>query len=163
MLLKLLTIDPGLNNHTGYAITERDKNIPSITGVIKLVRVHLLDWMEQSYAIARQLARTVKISSPSLFNRIDLAIIEIPEMWGSSKSYAATANDNLFKLMFLCGHLHYVLKIQGIDVQLVKAKTWKGQMPKSVVSARIERAIGLEFPDHIADAVGIALWKRGLL
>lgn len=152
--MSFITIDPGLNKHTGYAIF-RTFLEPHETGIIPVSSEH--GWKIQSHLIAKEINEL--LSKPVFCFDINEAFIEIPDRWDGKGSV-----ENILKLSFLCGSIyHAMMKRLLIKVSLIKPREWKGQMNKQIVDKRIYKAIGKKYSEHISDAVGIGLWVKGQL
>ncbi len=93
-------------------------------------------------------------------------VIEFPELWsGSAISQASASTGSLFKLTYLVGAYGEIARDHiGREPVLVSPNTWKGQLSKVAVKARIARALdNEEYREHIADAVGMGLAVQGRL
>lgn len=94
-------------------------------------------------------------------NDLDV-VIEMPQMMTNIKGIAAQAGS-VYKLAVLCGYLARAM--EPARITLVTPLEWKGQLPKSIVQQRVERAIGirkcreLNVRSHAWDAAGLGLWK----
>ena len=96
-------------------------------------------------------------------NNIYRFVVESPMLWpGSPKSQASAERGDLFKLAMVVGAIIGATP-SYMDVVLVPAHVWKGQMDKRAVHARIRRALGRKYREHEADAVGIGLAIQGVL
>ena len=99
--------------------------------------------------------------------RIVYIVIEWPVLWvGSKRSLAAAVK--LIQLAAACGAIIEAVHlkaedIMATDILLMTPSEWKGQLGKKVVDDRIARAIDLEYPNHVSDAVGMGLAVMGLL
>lgn len=90
---------------------------------------------------------------------ISLAVIEQPQMFGSSRGKAAAASGSILKLTAVAFALRERLMVLGVDVLMVPVSRWKGQTPKLITQKRVRRVWGWEGNDHNeADAVGIGDW-----
>jgi len=95
--------------------------------------------------------------------RVDLCIMEMPELWGDdTKSLTATKRGNLFYLSLIVGGYAGICHAYRIPFQFVTAREWKGQHSKRVTASWIKNINGITYKsDHICDAVGIGLWHFG--
>ncbi|MHA1962465.1 MAG: hypothetical protein ACW99U_19865 [Candidatus Thorarchaeota archaeon] len=145
---QLLTIDPG--NSTGWAYWEKlkeDSLRPTLWGVFKGK-----DW--------RVRFKLLVSSLPDL----ESVWIEDQEMWSSDKSQKAGRSGSLFKLAYRCGwYACQCWQSTGIEPQSIKPSVWKGQLSKPALQSRLTEVVGIEFEDHIADAVGIGMHLIGKL
>lgn len=149
-----LTVDPGLNGHTGWALWDNVYIPPLLTGITK-AWPHL-HWEDE----ARHTA--LEVRAKAKYHDCKLVVTEMPEFWsGSAKSFASAAQGSLFKLSFLVGCIHAAL--DHVPIKLIAPRTWKGQLKKDMVNRRIKAAIDLSYPDHISDAVGMGLFMKGKL
>lgn len=154
-----ITIDVGFN--TGLAVT-RDGDIAE-TFLIKertvtktkdvATRIHgmcsdLHDWIYQ-------MKRNYNIT---------LAFIEGVQIYSSSmKSMASASSGDTIGLAYMAGAYMEICNRFGIIPYIVNPRDWKGSMNKDIVHARILRATGTKFQEHVADAVGMSLAVRGRL
>lgn len=94
-------------------------------------------------------------------------VFEFQSLWtDSATSMASAADGDLFKLTYLTGYLARVFQEftgHSNTSYLVKPGEWKGQLSKGAIDRRIKRAIGMQYGNHIADAVGIGLQVMGVL
>lgn len=157
----VMCIDPGLGG-TGIAFWQElckpmDATDPDHC-MLASAREDLL-WLTRVKHITDEVVAVIKTCKP------DWVVIEFPELWASSeKSFTAAARGDLFKLTYLVGEIGR--EVWGITFRppvLVTAGQWKAQMRKPVVHARIKRALGLRYEEHIADAVGMGLSIMGAL
>ena len=154
---RFITVDPGLNHHTGWSIWERNDHgfKPIETGVVDAPRKDG-DWSFEAFSIANKLRAWGKYC--------DRGFIEMPELWsGSALSQAAAARGDLFKLSFLVGSIYTALTMVNVDSTILLPREWKGQLKKEMVDRRIWKALNKKFPNHISDAVGIGLFVIGKL
>jgi hypothetical protein len=92
-----------------------------------------------------------------------LAVIELPVVY--QRTGKGDPND-LIDLAVLVGDLRGFYRRCGVDVALVRPRTWKGTVPKAIHGERVlavlsteERAI-LKGTDHnMIDAIGLGLWQ----
>lgn len=97
-------------------------------------------------------------------NQYRLIYIERPKFM--EHGYAgrnAARSDALVKLCSTWGVICYISRKLGMQVKDVEIGKWKGQLGKEQINARIKRAINVDFPNHVADAVAIGLYLKGLL
>ena len=92
--------------------------------------------------------------------------IEFASLWQSAKSHASANRGDLFKLTALIGAYAAACMQVGCEIRFVRVAAWKGQLPKRVVRARIDRAWGnfagrTGLRDHETDAVGMGLAFQG--
>lgn len=95
---------------------------------------------------------------------VEFVKIEGTEMWsGSLTSQTSAASGDLFKLAYMAGAYYTICAFACIRAQIIPAQAWKGQLPKAAVHDRIHRRLGLRYPEHTADAVGMYLSHMGVL
>jgi hypothetical protein len=119
------------------------------------------DWQHQSHMLAGWLEECLwnskNVRAPSV-------VIEFPRTFGSAKSYAATVDGSLSKLVYLIGlYSAVVWKVTWRQSILLDPCEWKGQLPKKVVDGRIESAGWGTYHNHVSDAVGMGLAAIGRL
>lgn len=97
--------------------------------------------------------------------RPKLVVIEGVQIYASSESsMAAASSGDLVGLSYLVGIYTQIAQREfKINTRIVLPRQWKGSMGKDVVKNRIKRATGLEYGEHVADAVGMSLSLRGIL
>ena len=161
-----LYIDPGLDG-TGWsywetlAVFQHGTSAPYSTGSIGRVKGGADMWVSRVHAQCELLVEDLRES----VGKIDYIGIEFPGLWaGDAVSYASTSSGDLFKLAFMVGALAECLsRTYGPTPELFSPQEWKGQLSKTQVNQRIERAIKKSFPNHVSDAVGMGLAAAGLL
>ncbi len=164
----VLFIDPGLGG-TGWAFFER---IDTYAGKGKQKTKGFLYESPANSGVyfgkGAALGKTREICAwfDGLCGSLDpaLVVIEWPEFWVSSaKSHAATAQGDLFKLVYLIGGMGEVIRKRGIgNPILVTPRKWKGQLSKGIVVKRIASRMGyINMEDHEEDAVGMGLAAQG--
>ena len=74
--------------------------------------------------------------------------------------------ESVLKLGILVGSVMASLP-EDVECRLLPVRTWKGQLPKRVVIDRIRRCLGNNacdgFEKDVWDAVGMGLWRKGLI
>lgn len=95
---------------------------------------------------------------------VDLILLEGVQIYSNSiKSQVAAFRGDTVALATLVGVYVSVAKDFCENVQIVLPREWRGSMKDEVVVNRIRRATGMEYPEHISDAVGIGLSAFGKL
>lgn len=112
------------------------------------------DWLNRCSAILAKLGLLLDDW------KLDEAIIEMPRSWNTGKGIGAKASGSILKLMFFVGRLAELLHHREVEVGLLGAGIWQGQLPKSVIYDRMKKCYKLDFPsdeEHwdISDAVGL--------
>jgi hypothetical protein len=148
----MLTVDPGY--HTGWAFWLSAKN-PQV-GVLTE------DIGMQGGAIAR--AHNLSEQFGVLLDKCKptLCVIEGVNLWGGSAiSQAGAAQGYTFELAYLVGM--YVCRCldRDIPVEVPTVNDWKGNLNTKAVAFWIEKINGLQYAEHIREAVGIGFWKQG--
>lgn len=101
-------------------------------------------------------------------HRPKVLICEQPEMFFSGKGIVTAASGSLNKLSFMVGAIWSVCMDEDVAFYHAPVTKWKGQLPKDVTIDRIKLlydAAGMPYPklkSHEWDALGIALWWKGL-
>lgn len=153
MIDKILTVDPGAN--TGWALWKRNISQPVAVGVF---RAKGDDRIERLRDLLGRFDVVVREQDP------ERVVIEGVEFWGGSlQSVTAGKTGDLFQLAYTVGGFAGICLRWGIPFEIIPARAWKGQMDKIAVHARIRMALGRDYPEHTADAVGIGLSLRGEL
>jgi hypothetical protein len=150
-----ICIDPGIN--IGIAGFYPNIKQPVLTSVIKNPGGN---WELTSQMVLFKYEYEVQ----KYANQYKLCYIERPqfmEYGGSGKD--AARSGALVKLVSIWGCIKYITRKAGLQVIDVSIPEWKGQLGKDQIDNRIHRAIGITFPDHIGDSVGIGLYLKGLL
>lgn len=155
-----LAIDPGLSG-TGWAYFNTEEDKPKAIGVIPS-RDRGDSWWDRANQMAEYVYEETRQFAPRM------VVCEMPQQMTSAAGLAAQGDANIYKLAFLVGTLAHASRgwwhCRFIPVF---PPMWKGQLPKSVVEKRIQRAVGpkrcarLGIRTHAWDAVGIGLWARG--
>lgn len=156
-----LSMDPGVNG-TGYAVWRAGSywdvlEPPVSTGIIT---AHTsTSWDQRARQIVQGLSERVLVR----YSGWDFMYLEYPEFFDSGGGQMVARRGDLVKLAVLTGALWGYF---GVDrARLIPVHEWKGQLPKSVVSARIRRLLGRDacrdFQSHVWDAVGVGLFAKG--
>lgn len=160
---EVLTVDPGLGG-TGVAfwnVIPRGKLFPLMspahTECFNSKMAKNVSWQIRASDIANQFESYIKRFEPQEI------VIEFQELWtGNQKSMASASAGHLFKLTYLTGMLGQIsYEFLNHQPVLVTPNEWKGQLSKGAVHCRIKRAFGLDYDEHIADAVGMGLAIHG--
>lgn len=157
----ILSIDPGLTG-TGWAAWEPPFRRPSAIGVIKIRNKD--EWWIRCQQVADEIA--------TMCDRQSWVVAEFTEYHAAVTSSMGWKTGDLQRLTFLCGVI--AGRVYPTRFTPVTASGWKGQLPKDVAAARVQKLIGrkacrrLGLPEiqrrsdtHAWDAVGIGLWALG--
>lgn len=158
MEITMITIDPGYQS--GVVLWSANSNKPVTTRLLKAPSYGRNDWRVS--CLLQQFFD--ELCTLEFAEHCEL-YVEYPSYFSSAGGFAAAARGDLVSLAFLTGALfaNADLFVAKNNRYIVPVHEWKGQLPKTVVNDRIRKAIGEEYPNHIADAVGIGLWIRGIL
>jgi hypothetical protein len=99
--------------------------------------------------------------------QIHLAYIEAVEYWeGNMTSRTAAVRGDLALLSYLLGVYFAVCQSNNIEVRLMSARAWKGNLDKDATVERVKRINGMTYTsEHITDAVAFGfsrvpeVWK----
>lgn len=154
-----LFIDPSIHS-MGIAIWPgrrwKKRKSPSYTD---LFRSKGNDWLQRSHYQINELKAVFNGWSP------DRVYCEVPQFYETHKGMASQRSGSIGKL---CVFVGMVVQLFGEErIRLVTPNEWKGQLPKKIVTSRIRKILGVKeckkYRADIWDAVGIGLWKMGLL
>lgn len=157
-----ITIDPGITG-TGVAlwsIADWSKKVVPIDARI-LTPDDNLDWVGNCQLL------TQKLSIYVAANDVHHADVEFPQYFQSAVGHAATADGKIYKLACLIGCFMGVLWHVNARCNPILVNTWKGQLPKPAVIARIKRHlpeindVNFKIDSHAWDAVGIGMFAKG--
>jgi len=158
----ILFVDPGLEG-TGLArwydfCNSLEDSLPLPFDTKAIVPRGALTWRQKFRYVMAEFSLYVAACP------VDRVVIESQSVWaGSAKSIASVSKGNLLKLVMLTGAMMRVCDDNDKRVTLVAPTTWKGQLSKAAVHKRIKLAMQMRFPEHVADAVGMALSAMGQL
>ena len=157
----ILTIDPGINTGIAHFKTHDDKR-PNVYEIRarkdasiekRLLNIHV-EFNTLLYIIEEE-------------EKSDLVscYIESVEYWEQNLiSRTSAVRGNLSFLSYMVGVYSSVCFQHGIEVHLLPARAWKGQMDKEVTAERVRRVNGITYKNsHITDAVGIGFSLQGVL
>ena len=158
---RFMTVDVGYN--TGIAITD-DEKIED-TFIIREKSADKKRNLTDRLLNMGAAFNSVLGSAFQPFNPLQLVLIEGVQIYASSESSMASASSgDLVGLSYLVGIYAQIANAHhGIETRIVLPRQWKGTMNKDIVKNRIRRATGLEYGEHVADAVGISLSFNGKL
>ena len=92
---------------------------------------------------------------------------EMPSFFVTNRGMVAAESGSLIKLTYFVGLLAGMFQEKNVLFEVVQIQQWKGQLPKEVVKKRILKVLGSsacsEFRLDVWDAVGMGLWKKGIL
>lgn len=154
-----LSVDPGWN--TGLAYWQGDNKLPwvdIITEPGKNKKLKLeedrIEWMFQKFE--------AKIKAlPPVY---DKCFIEGSELWTSSPvSMAAAARGDTFGLAYIIGGYMFTCMKYRLGVEIINPKKWKAQLNRLKLTYRLNTLLGVEYKEHIREAVGLGLWVKGVL
>ena len=149
----ILTIDPGIN--IGLAVFYAEFVEPVITKVIKAKDTN--NWQLNR----RVVLNGFKYEAIKLYKTCKTVYIEKPQFMQSHMGMTAARSDSLFKLICVYGGRIYILEEIGFMVNEIDVN-WKGNLDKQKLAARLQRRHGFKYEDHIADAVGMGLYVKGI-
>jgi len=180
--MKLLSIDPGLS---GCGIVELEKINCKFTSfalrkslVIRTKLNQFENLMERMDYITYRINQEFYYRK-TIIENFEYLLIEKMQFHGNSaKSFASTAQGNLFDLTLLSGYLINSIQLQNRithrNIYLIPAQEWKGQLSYIALKARIKNCVqqgslvineesGFKFREHETDALGIALYFLELI
>jgi len=149
----LITIDPGVN--IGLALFWENPDTPIWTNCIKATQT--TNWLLNHQVVLHAFKNEI-----DAFKELKSICIEKPKFMESHMGMTAARSESLFKLICVYGAMVYIIrndhkgKLYEIDT------SWKGNLDKKKLAERIKRKHNLEFLDHVADAVGLGLWLKGI-
>ncbi len=150
-----ISIDPGIQG-TGYAVWDYEVKLHKC-GVINAPSKYT--WEEKMRYVALALTE-YNYSCNKIY-------IEYPQRFGGASGDMVSLKGDLGKLFTCVG---YILGYLKCDFKLISVVKWKGQLPKKIVNARIQKLLNKEElgklsknKSHDWDAVGIGLYVQGRL
>lgn len=153
--MRTLSIDPSVRS-CGWAVWS-GKALKDF-GVFHAARSREKDWQTAGQEVGR-----LVLQKAEKWN-VKRVYCEFPAYFGDN---VTAKSGSLVKLAWFVGFLDGFLHLQA-DFELVPVHIWKGQLPKHVVNARIERVLSKKIcarlrsmPPDAWDAVGIGLFKHG--
>lgn len=154
----ILGVDPGIRG-TGLALFPAGEKYPS--KVVTLVPNLKDSWRKRAAYICDAFEEFIYKNRPG-----DM-YIELPVFFASTKRGLQTARQgHLVKLALLTGMLFYIADTNGVEVFTVEPVEWKGKRNKESAHKTIYKVL----PDlmdhhseHALDAIGIALFGKGLV
>jgi hypothetical protein len=149
----VFAIDPGL--HTGIAYFSSDTIVPEIMDFNVDYRAKTTSEKLDSLLIKLDIIGLYKL-------KIEWVVIEGVEVWaGSLKSMTAAMRGNLSLLAYIVGaYYHY---FSDLNTEIISPR-WKGQLTYTALDEWVYRINGKHYQsEHIRAAVGLGLWKKGLL
>ena len=121
-----------------------------------------LNWQE------RCRMQVVELEKKLRFDYTSRIYCEAPIFMEGFRGITAARSGAIMKLIYLVGMIDQMVMTKfNTGLSLIPISKWKGQLPKSVVRDRIIRLLGKtacrEYKKDIWDAVGMGLWKMGVL
>jgi Holliday junction resolvasome RuvABC endonuclease subunit len=157
--VKLICIDPGYDK-SGWAFFPKANvgkklkiELPTEWGTV----VGKGQFEERMTSIHDQFVELVKKL------KMEKAIIEWPSYEMSPRGHAAAVKDDLGKIISASASIVLACLGNGVEIERVRVREWKGQLPKKVVWNRAKKVMGddkwSQFKnEHIRDAVALGLW-----
>lgn len=166
--VNLMTVDPGKAG-TGVAIWH-GINLLKIKQYARITNVKGSDLYIPPLFTGIRVHKEIKeytdffTEAIQRFN-INYVVMEDAQFYeSSSKGMMAARSDSLVKLAKTIGTFEACYMLNGVEYDLVKPQNWKGNLSKEIIIDRIKEVTGGDCPSsHAADAVGIGLWKMGLI
>jgi Holliday junction resolvasome RuvABC endonuclease subunit len=114
---------------------------------------------------------TEQIEKKTKKHAIDIVLIEGVEFrQGNLTSHTSHVRGNVHELAYLIGAIFNTLYSPCRYIEIVKPQDWKGNMPKNVLTYRVERALEnmpgwkeKRTSQHERDAIGITLAYMDML
>lgn len=158
----MVSIDPG-SRGTGIAVWENNAKVPNY-GFAQHCNLEKKDWHTRTNALLLDCSIKLKLTYRTLGEYTPI-FIEEPKFFDSYRGMTAARDDSLGKLIYFFGRLwQVILDIGFVSVFAVPIVQYRGQLNKSQIQARIKQRINKEYDsDHLADAVYLGLWVRGLV
>lgn len=155
----IATIDPGIRG-TGIAIWSMEnwlkETLPIATYVITPPAHD--DWVFAIADIYKQIDPIWEI------HNVQKAYCEFPQYFTSGKGHSATAKGDIYKLSCLVGVFMGMMLGKGTMLIPIQVNSWKGQLPKEAVIARLlkrePKLADLNIQTHAWDAVGIGYYYK---
>jgi hypothetical protein len=152
-------VDPGLNTALAYF----DEGTLKTTDIFKCPKdkkgSDSVSRKEQLHLMGKEFQRMLS-NIPSYTT----VFIEGVQVYSSSmKSCVAAFRGDTVFLSQLVGVYMHICDTLGKNVYILLPREWRGNMPDAVVVERIKRRLGVVYPEHISDAVGIGLSVLGRL
>lgn len=153
--MSFISIDPGIE--TGYAIWSQQGELRTF-GVIS--HGPRMEWLARTELTCGSLDQ-ILAANPELAEMV----CEWPQYFESEGGRGSAASGDLIKLVFMVGRTAQLAAYRGIRFLPVGVNSWKGQMSKEAVKARIKKRLGeaatVGIYKHAWDAVGIGLDHLG--
>ena len=158
----MISVDPGTGG-TGYAVWKGNqlKNYGTIH-----FHSNCETWEQKMKDIGLKFLDMLRDNKPA-----HTIVMESPVFMRGTGGYMVASAGDLCKLAMLTGHLAARVydRFIGTQLTLVEPSKWKGQLPKNVVARRVQNLIpsidfkSLRISNHAMDAIGIGLWRIGVL
>jgi hypothetical protein len=154
--MNTMSIDPSVRS-CGWAIW-KGKKLKDF-GVFRPASSREKDWQEAGREVGDM------ASAKGKHWEVERVFCEFPAYFGDN---VTAKSGSLVKLAWFVGFLDGLFTEGLTEFELVPVHVWKGQLPKTVVNARIERLLSKKIcnrlrsmPPDAWDAVGIGLFKHG--
>jgi hypothetical protein len=160
----VIAIDPGLQG-TGYAAFDHGRLV-DVTVFSTPSAERDRDWWERGASIAEKVLALALVHFRDVPRSRCLVVSEYPQHFGTAGSSMGFKTGDLVRLAHLVGTIHGTTSGRA-NFFPVEVNTWKGQLPKALVTERLQQSIGkqlcaeLGVTSHAWDAVGIGMWALG--
>lgn len=148
IIKRVLAVDTGVAEW-GWAVVDCEEAIASVTAwdVVKRQTIH---------------AACGTLNAIGATHRPDVVVIEKPRVIGGAKGLAAAFSGDVVELAIMAGAM--MVGAGEKRGEFATPQDWKGSVPKGIMERRIRSIIDLNGArSHAIDAIGIALWRLGLL
>lgn len=153
-----MSIDPGIVS--GVVVWSSDWEMDAA----EVVTPRGINWQTRSEDLCQRV-RSVRARHGSMIQGV---FCEYPAFMQSHGGQTAARRGDLVKLAVVCGMLRMALDEFLVGQwHWISVDRWKGQLPKSVVNARLRRKLGRgeiallsKNESHDWDAAGIGVWAR---
>lgn len=158
-----ITVDPGY--HMGLSVWD-EAAWGAVVGPITTALLSIprkldakLEWPQKCEYILTAFDKF--LCNQLLMRKVVEVAVEMPQNLESQKGKVAARRDDVIHLAYLVGMMSGTCNMRGVPFRPVPVKEWIGQMHKALVIKRIEKRLGIVYPNHIADSVGLGLYLKG--
>jgi len=145
ILNNVLTVDTGLTTAWARWSGTMFPEVGQFVCSKRLTQMERITFMIRSFEATLYHCNPIKV------------ILEMVELWeGSDKSRMSAVRGDTFNLALLIGAYTATAISRGIDVELLTAREWKGQLSKEATAWRVKQINGEVYrSEHITDAVAM--------
>jgi hypothetical protein len=143
--MKIVSIDPSIND-VGWAVVDGLKRSKSGVWDNSKAKWTWGHWKIGGVSLTFKLREIVEwmIIEFDGLEEGDWLVLEWPAFFGSAKGQVAAQQGHTINLAGVDGYIAGFFRLSPMDIHLVTANEWKGNLPKEITRKRLFHALGIK-------------------